>query len=128
MLKLTFLITFGIISFACYSQIEIQNNVLSSSGGVYGNGIITVDYTFGETFTTTLEGSGDFYFTQGFEQPIRKKLTIDPVVSIMEILPEGFDVFPNPFSHLINILIPNNEKVDVLFYDISGRLVYAATI
>jgi hypothetical protein len=109
------------------SQITIQNEVLSTSGNSYttaSNRVI--DFTFGEVFTTTLIGGSVIVFTQGFQQPARKKFGIlDPIlVSIGEQMPNGFSIYPNPFREDITVEIPWDSAVRIEIFDNTGRLVF----
>jgi hypothetical protein len=107
------------------AQITIQNEVLSSAGTTFSNSIYQVDFTFGEVFTSTLTSSTGTLYTQGFQQPNRRKFGIlNPVlVSLDEEVSENFNVYPNPFRGELTIEIPTTELVYIQLYDNTGRLV-----
>lgn len=109
------------ISFGAYSQIQIQNQVLSTSGNSFTDGTYVMDFTFGETFTSSLSTSS-MLITQGFQQPKRKKqIAPGPVVSADELNMPGLSVFPNPFNNEITIEISYLEDLYMIIYDNSGR-------
>ena len=121
--KLLVLVFFG-LSATINAQIAIQNNVLSSSGSSFTDGSMVIDFTFGETFTSTLPAT-TIILTQGFQQPIRKKLSIiDPVVGLEELGNYSFSVYPNPFNHEVTIEISSPEDIQITVYDNTGRLIY----
>lgn len=127
-MKKILIFTFALLQFEYLSsQIIIQNEVISTSGNSFttaSNRVI--DFTFGEVFTTTLNGVGVIVFTQGFQQPVRKKFGIlDPIlVSIDEQMPNGFSVYPNPFREDITLEIPWDSAVRIEIFDNTGRLVF----
>lgn len=122
--KFLILIIFG-LSATINAQIAIQNNVLSSSGSSFSDGSMVIDFTFGETFTSTLPAS-TIILTQGFQQPIRKKLSIiDPVVGVEDLGNYNFSVYPNPFNHEVTIELSSPEEIQITVYDNTGRLIYS---
>lgn len=115
-----------ILSGKLFSQITIQNEVLSTAGNTFISGSYVVDFTLGEVFTSTLNDGGTFVYTQGFQQPSRKKFGIlDPIlVSLDEQVEPGFSVFPNPFRKELSIEFPHSGSVFIQIYDNTGRSVY----
>ena len=112
-----------------FSQLTVQNTILATSGNSFSNGTTVIDFTLGETFTATIPYGTSYVVTQGFQQPIRKKIgIIQPVTSIDELSNEGYGVYPNPFRGELVIEIPENEVVDLVLYDNAGRLVYRSTL
>jgi hypothetical protein len=107
------------------AQITIQNEVLSSAGTTFSFGSYEIDFTLGEVFTTTLSTSNGTVYTQGFQQPMRKKIAVlEPVlVSLEEEVSESFSVYPNPFRGDLTIEIPESSSVTFQLFDNSGRLI-----
>jgi hypothetical protein len=83
-----------------------------------------MDFTLGETFTTTVPLELNYLCTQGFHQPT----SIHSGAFLSEFLVEGFEVYPNPFKGELEIRIPENTKLEILFYDNAGRLVYTSQL
>ncbi|MBK7967112.1 MAG: hypothetical protein IPK10_18800 [Bacteroidetes bacterium] len=54
-------------TFNCYGQ-SLSPSVITSSGGYDNNGIVTLSWTLGETFSKTLQ-NGNIILTQGEQQP-----------------------------------------------------------
>ena len=108
------------------AQLNLQNEVLSTAGNTFISGSYVVDFTLGEVFTSTLNDGGTFVYTQGFQQPSRKKFGIlDPIlVSLDEQVEPGFSVFPNPFRKELSIEFPHSGSVFIQIYDNTGRSVY----
>jgi hypothetical protein len=108
------------------AQINIQNEVLSTAGNTFSTSTYQVDFTLGEVFTSTLSSSTGTVYTQGFQQPSKKKFGIlDPVlVSLEENVPIDFQVFPNPFRGEITIEVSEYTDLAVQLYDNTGRLVH----
>ena len=103
---------------------NIQNQVLSTSGNSFTVGNTSIDFTFGETFTSTLPLGSTNMITQGFQQPIRKKIIInvnDATLNTNEI--EGFSIisYPNPFSSNITVELSHSKELVVKIFDIFGR-------
>lgn len=85
---------------------------------------MVIDFTFGETFTSTFTSSTNV-ITQGFEQPIKKKLIIvEPIATIDEMGKYDFSAYPNPFNNEITIELSNLDDLYITIYDNSGRMVY----
>lgn len=118
---------FLILSGRIFSQITIENEVLSTGGHTFNTGSYVVDFTLGEVFTSTLNNGGTFVYTQGFQQPVRKKIGIlDPIlVSLDEQVEPGFSVFPNPFRNELSIEFPHSGSVFIQIYDNTGRSVFS---
>lgn len=111
-----------------FSQLIIQNQVLATSGESF-TGSIVVDYTFGETFTSTFPFGSSFVITQGFQQPVRRKIgLLGSFVSIDELEIFGVEVYPNPFRGEITVEVPENSRLEITIYDNAGRLVYSSQL
>jgi len=122
--KILILLIFGLSS-TINAQITIQNSVLSSGGFNFENASIISEFTFGETFTSTLDQGQNSYLTQGFHQPTRNKLTTPiSVVGLYDLTECSFNVFPNPFRDEFTIEWENGMNINVEIYDLTGRLIY----
>lgn len=77
----------------------------------------SLSYSVGELSVTTLSG-GDYFLTQGFQQP-------DSVFTIIGG-PQTIEAFPNPVSTnlTINIFIEESPEFWVEIYNIKGSKVY----
>lgn len=96
--------------------------VISTQGDSYSNGINTIDYTIGELVIETVsDGTNDL--TQGFHQTL---LTITNV----EDLDVNFSVsiFPNPASDRVNLTIENYQGLTFRLFDVSGKLLSQAVL
>lgn len=112
-----------------FSQNTIQNQVLATSGESFTDGSIVVDFTCGETFTSTFSMGTSYVITQGFQQPIRKKIgIIQPVTSLDELGNYGIEVYPNPFRGELTIEVSENSQLQVTIFDNSGRLVHTSQL
>jgi hypothetical protein len=67
-MRFLYLIFFSVRLCAGLSAQQFTPTVISAGGGSYQSTEFSLDYTIGETFITTLTGSG-FVLTQGFHQP-----------------------------------------------------------
>ena len=117
--------SFAVLAGTISAQLNIQNEVLSSAGTTFSFGSYEIDFTLGEVFTTTLSAGNGTVYTQGFQQPMRKKIAVlEPVlVSVNENGMNGFNVYPNPFRGDLTIEIPENSLVTFQLFDNSGRLI-----
>lgn len=91
--------------------------VISTQGNSYSNASHTIDYTIGETVTATVSnGSNDL--TQGFHQT-------NVVITNVEDLDANIlvNIFPNPTSDFVNLLIEKFEGLTLQIYDAAGKLV-----
>lgn len=122
MSKLFIAFTFLFLAQISVGQVEIQNQVLATSGSEYANASISMEYTLGEVFTETLGGASD-QCTQGFHQPEKS----DPA-SVSDESLISIKCFPNPFSEYIEFLNLGNEEYELSLYDVSGKRVLEETI
>ena len=114
----------------CTAQLAIQNNVLSTSGNTFNTGTYIVDFTLGEVFTTSLDNGNGIIYTQGFQQPWRKKIVIqDPILmAVDEYNSPNVEIYPNPFQDKLIIELPGNSIISVELYDNSGRLMHSSQL
>jgi hypothetical protein len=112
------LIVFGLIG---YENILAQQTVAASGGNASGTGG-TVSYTMGETvYTANISSSGTV--AQGCQQPYE--------IFILTGLEEATgitiecEVYPNPSSDFVKLVVPNYESEDLGFrlYNSSGSLI-----
>ncbi len=114
---LLFSVTFLSI-FCSNAQIEIQNQVLATSGASVSNSSIKVDYTLGEPFTETFPLGTQNVLTQGFQQP-----EVKPSSSLEELGNFEYSFFPNPFQNEFYVKIPKDKQMQLKVYDNAGRFV-----
>ena len=114
-----------LLSGTLLAQLSIQNQVLSTAGNTFTTASYEIDFTLGEVFTNTLVSGTGTVYTQGFQQPQRRKIgVLEPVlVSVNENGMNGFNVYPNPFRGELTIEISENSSVNIQLYDNSGRLI-----
>ena len=82
---------------ACIGQV-IAPEIISSSGGSYSSSNGSLSWTIGEPITAT-ENTGNYYLTQGFQQPSTIVVTAinNPATQT------SVSVYPNPFTSSIYI-------------------------
>lgn len=122
---------FVFFSFIGYSQIAIQNQVLATSGNSLTVGNTTIDFTFGEPFTSTFPIGSNNFITQGFQQPMRKKLIIDVSDSslfIDEIDEFNISSYPNPFNNYLTVELSELKELSVEIFDMNGREIRKVTL
>lgn len=102
---------------------SISPEVIASAGEHFDNGTVQLSWTLGEVMIDTYD-NGSNILTQGFHQT---ELTI---TSIEENLSDiRMNLYPNPTSQDLNIELGNNEKdINVLLYDMSGKLIHKDVI
>jgi hypothetical protein len=105
-----------------FAQVDIQNQVLASAGEHVENSQLALDFTFGETFTATLENGTDLC-TQGFHQPEKGS-----GAGVSDYLFYDVMVFPNPFQTNITLSDPNRTCTKLDVYDLFGKKVFSMAI
>lgn len=123
--KFIFYLVFGLATSA-WSQ-QIVKETLSSAGSshfVYGaNTSFFIQESIGQgSVINTYNSSTNYNVRQGFIQPISVSVLYDGFDEMIDA-----DIWPNPFSTSINIVL--NEPLlggalQVTLYDLTGRLVY----
>lgn len=117
MKKRMLLVGVFVSSLSLYAQ-----EVISTQGDSYDNGVNTIDFTIGETVIETVsDGSNDV--TQGFHQT---NLTITNI----EDLDVNFlvNIYPNPTSDFVNLTVEKYGGITYQIYDMGGRLVEEAIL
>ena len=101
------------------AQITLAPSVVSSGGGYYEGGDMSISWTIGELAVTTLEG-GDLILTQGFQQPNIAAVGISQV----EDMNWGISVYPNPVANEVNVRFSIERSGEYLLeiQDVTGRL------
>jgi len=127
LLVITFLTVLG----ESFCQVEIQNSVLAASGSAMSNSTLIMEFAFGETFTQSFTNSQ--LITQGFQQPYRKKIVIQPTkptdnLGFIDLNFENVNLYPNPFSSAVQIENNSGETLRVNIFDLTGRVVFDETI
>jgi hypothetical protein len=101
------------------AQVNIGNQAVSNAGDFYSGpwGSLQVNIA-GEPVIETLSG-GSFVFTQGFEQPPLKGVSI---ISLPANAP-SINLYPNPASNQVNVAftLPNAGKLSFRLFDMAGR-------
>ena len=91
--------------------------VVSTQGDSYSNGIGSIDFTLGEVVIATgTDGTNDL--TQGFHQTNWNFLGVEDFAPDYEA-----SIFPNPTSDVLNIRTSSFENVTYTLYDAQGKLV-----
>ncbi len=97
---------------------SLSPHVIAAIGGFSSADDISLNWTVGETFTAT-HTTGDFYLTQGFQQPgfmiVSAELTTLPDFEIR--------LYPNPATDFIRVEWTSDirSEVHVELYDLLGR-------
>ena len=91
--------------------------VVSTQGDSYSNGIGSIDFTLGEVIIAT-ETDGTNDITQGFHQTNWNFLGLENHAPNYEAT-----IFPNPTEDVLNIKTSSFENVTYTLYDAQGKLV-----
>ena len=115
--SILFLALIIILRFTGNAQ-SIAPAVFSTAGDHFTNTNSQLSWTLGETVTETVQNTQSM-ITQGFHQP-------SYLITKMEEEGNGnlqMEVFPNPFSDILQIKCLSGAGEDILFrlYDISGK-------
>jgi len=111
--ELTILFVLSFVAFYIGIAQESKLEVLSCASEDNRVGNYQLSYTIGETISIT-QGNRYYFVTQGFHQ-------VDwNAVSVWEYTPETFrlEVFPNPYSRSLNILITDFSAIELFQYRI----------
>ena len=99
---------------------EQQQYVFASQGNYTESGDMSVSWTIGDSFITTVESS-DGTLTQGFQQSFLK---IKKVQNI-ELASFNAQVFPNPTSGILNVRLEDEVKEYTMeILDVTGKLMH----
>jgi hypothetical protein len=101
------------------SQIQVQNNLISTSGNSFNSDAWLIDYSVGEPFTYSFPLGNNYIVDQGFQQPFQENSLIT-----QGVFRNSIDVYPNPFFNKINIQLSDETNVDIVVVDNTGRIVY----
>ena len=103
------------------SKAQSVTGSLGSDGSV---GTMTISYTAGEAFVTTLD-NGSIVLTQGFHQP---SLVITAIRE--SFLPGSISVFPNPTAAVLNVRLEDLdlENITISLFDQAGRNILATSV
>jgi hypothetical protein len=100
---------------AGFSQAQtLASSVVGAGGGQFSSTSGFLDWTLGEIMTETYQ-KGNFYFTQGFQQPATIKVT-----GLDETETNVF-VYPNPLRDVLNIKTSENGDYLIELFDLQGR-------
>ncbi|HRG59652.1 MAG TPA: T9SS type A sorting domain-containing protein [Bacteroidia bacterium] len=112
-----------IAAFALIGAVRAQTvmpQVVSSSGGSGQNAQVSLDWTIGETVTSTVS-DGQSTLTQGFQQPTLQIATTQNEKNDLALML----VYPNPTADFVTLKI--NQSDHRLFnykvHDVAGKLV-----
>jgi len=107
---------------------NVDNAIISSSGGIYEAGNINLSWTLGDIAVETIHNRA-VYLTQGFQQPF-----IEGSTSNIEVENnENYDIklYPNPAKDILNVSISNDldkgGQMLIEIIDIYGRRVFSKT-
>jgi len=105
---------------ACIGQV-IAPEIISSSGGSFSNSNGSLSWTVGEPITET-ESTGNYYLTQGFQQP---SIVVVSVVSNTSSAPtqSSVSVYPNPVLSSIYVQRDGNVQLQIQLMDMNGKLI-----
>jgi len=103
-----------------FTQVNLERQVLGSTGGYSTAGNVQLSATVGEAVSTTLI-SGTLILTQGYQQPDRNYWA-DAIEDLLEIV-VSYEVFPNPTSDLLTVRFESQTPVSLRLHisDLSGK-------
>lgn len=103
---------------------SLDRQVVGSTGGDGGNGNLSVSYTVGETFVTTLT-SGSIVLTQGFQQPTATVVGIARPDWQWEVTH-----FPNPATEALMVALQGDWTGDIQLEVVSilGQLLHSEQV
>ncbi|MFL5765005.1 MAG: T9SS type A sorting domain-containing protein [Bacteroidia bacterium] len=99
---------------------SLSPDVISSSGNSFSDGTSQLDWTLGETATSSFATPGNIV-TQGFQQP---ELLVTAINAISD---PSISAFPNPTSNILNVKITDPEHTIIELYTTEGRLLQSST-
>jgi hypothetical protein len=102
-----------------FGQLQIERDVIASSGGIFTTDALSASSTVGEVATLTFSAENN-QLTQGFQQSGDViSATIDLGAGV------GVELFPNPAAEFATLQIETEINLDLRFelVDISGRLI-----
>lgn len=96
---------------------SLAPTVLSSAGGYFDNGSVSLSWTLGEVAVTTIS-SGNYVLTQGFQQ---SKLTITGVRELD--LNWSLEAYPNPVQDQLRVKfsIDRTNDFEIEVMDMTGK-------
>lgn len=122
-MRIFFIIALLTLSSSFYGQ-QLHHQMLSSQGGssVTSNGY-SVRYTVGQQSIAGTSTTG-YVIQQGFQQSNWEKIIQHNTISIVTT------VYPNPFVDSVKFSFSSSpgSTIDVLVFDILGRLVYSESV
>lgn len=110
-----------VLGFSLNAQIQLERDVLGSSGQDVSGSNLQMSYTIGEPFTLTLENSA--IHTLGFQQPDSKPATELPFAIPGGLSPNGDG--NNDFWDIQGLV--DYPDASVIVYDRWGQKVYSGT-
>ena len=99
-----------------FAQLSISRDVIATSGSEISNSNLQINFTIGETFTSTLSSTNNT-LSMGFQQGDLF------VASTPEKEQEELTLFPNPADNQITLKSSLTSSFNYNVYDISGRIV-----
>lgn len=118
------------LTFSLSAQsITIDRQVMGSAGNSIQLENVCFSYSVGEAIINSLQRSNQPVFTQGFQQPIRKRTLVN--TSSHQSLPDwDISLYPNPTTDLIQLQINAKNQTDfqVEVLDYLGRFVFSKEI
>jgi hypothetical protein len=122
-MRIFFIIALLTLSSSFYGQ-QLHHQMLSSQGGstASSNGY-SVRYTVGQQTVTGTSTTG-YVVQQGFQQSNWERILSQNTISVVTT------VFPNPFVDLVKFSFSSSpgSAIDVLVFDILGRLVHSESV
>lgn len=112
-LLILFTVTISTIS---YSQVDISRDVFGAAGAEMMNGNLQLNFTLGETFTSTFNNTE--IHTLGFQQADKS------TISVVELIPVQIGLYPNPADDQITFISSIKEPFTYRVFDVTGRVVF----
>ncbi len=99
-----------------YGQTAVKKSCISTSGGSYTNGNMTIIYAIGEVAVQE-NSQGNIHISEGFIAP--DILTATGIEDYRELY--GVRVFPNPVKDDLQIELPDEQNYEIRLFDLSGK-------
>ncbi len=115
--KIPLLVVLGFVAISDVGAQTTKPEVFASGGKTATVGATQVSYTIGEPMTQQFT-AGNYILTQGFHQPIKG------FVGIAENFNPTIQIFPNPTTDEIHVILPDNPgEYTMSIYNSAGQLV-----
>ncbi len=124
-MKITLLI-FALLLYKFVFCQSLERNVLATTGSTFGNSTLSINFTIGETLTSTLTNQ-NLIITQGFQQASKFKLAIEGPIYTIGVNDNEMNgspwLYPNPATDQIQISHSFQNPFSWKLIDYLGRII-----